>query len=396
MSTATTFPNLKAIAHHLQKKLEKKKFILLYAYNGTGKTRLSTAFKDIGKVVNTDGETEQRGDTLYFNAFTEDLFTWNNDLEYDQDRFLILNTASRFFEALEEYEVETRIRAILDRYADFDFKIILDIDTENEKLKTGKIVFSRDVLTVVDNNSRLEKIEGIKVSRSEENIFIWCFFVAILQLAIDPDIDAYKWVKYLYIDDPISSLDDQNAVQVAVHLVNLLRDVTDSLGVVISTHHPLFYNVLWNELRGEKCRRLFLGKESDNDTFVLRNTGATPFFHHISALIELYKDAKRGHVEKRHYNTLRAIAEKAVSFHGYDRLEDCIQDDGHGFDTKLHRRFLNLYSHGGYSHFESSELLDEDKKHFHDILDAFLRRFRFNPEYFESLAATEPVDRATE
>ncbi len=395
MSTATTYPNLKAIAHHLRKKLEEKKFILLYAYNGTGKTRLSTAFKDIGKVVNTDDETEQR-DTLYFNAFTEDLFTWNNDLEYDQDRFLILNTASRFFEALEEYEVETRIRTILDRYADFDFEIILDTDTENGKFKTGRIVFSRDVLTEVDNNPRLEKIEGIKVSRSEESIFVWCFFVAILQLAIDPDIDAYKWVKYLYIDDPISSLDDQNAVQVAVHLVNLLRDATDSPGVVISTHHPLFYNVLWNELRGEKCRRLFLGKESDNDTFVLRDTGATPFFYHISALIELYKDAKRGHVEKRHYNTLRAIAEKAISFHGYERLEDCIQDDGRGFDAKLHRRFLNLYSHGGYSHFESSELLDEDKKHFHDILDVFLRRFRFNPKYFESLATTEPVDRATE
>ena len=26
-----------------------KKFVLLYAYNGTGKTRLSTAFKDLGK-----------------------------------------------------------------------------------------------------------------------------------------------------------------------------------------------------------------------------------------------------------------------------------------------------------------------------------------------------------
>ncbi len=396
MNDATPFTDLKNLAAHLRQELENKKFILLYAYNGTGKTRLSTAFKNIGKGVNTDGETKQRGDTLYFNAFTEDLFTWNNDLEHDQNRFLILNTASRFFEALEEYEVETRIRTILDRYADFDFEMILDTDTEDGKLKTGRIVFSRDVLTVVENNPRLEKIEGIKVSRSEESIFVWCFFVAILQLVLDSDLDAYKWVKYLYIDDPISSLDDQNAVQVAVHLVNLLRDATDPPGVVISTHHPLFHNVLWNELRSEKCRRLFLGKESDNDTFVLRDTGATPFFHHISALIELYKDAKRGHVEKRHYNSLRAIAEKAASFHGYQRFEECIQDDGHGFDAKLHRRFLNLYSHGGYSHFESSELLDEDKKHFQDILDVFLRRFRFNPEHFKSLVTIESVDRATE
>ena len=73
MSGATTFIDLNALAAHLRQELENKKFILLYAYNGVGKTRLSTAFKDLGKVVNTDDETEQR-DTLYYNAFTEDLF----------------------------------------------------------------------------------------------------------------------------------------------------------------------------------------------------------------------------------------------------------------------------------------------------------------------------------
>ena len=77
--------------HTCGKTLENKKFILLYAFNGTGKTRLSTAFKSLGKVVNTDGETEKR-DTLYFNAFTEDLFMWDNDLENDRERKLTFNT----------------------------------------------------------------------------------------------------------------------------------------------------------------------------------------------------------------------------------------------------------------------------------------------------------------
>ena len=48
---------------------EDKDFILLYAYNGTGKTRLSMEFKEIGK-----RKKGQERDTLYFNAFTEDLF----------------------------------------------------------------------------------------------------------------------------------------------------------------------------------------------------------------------------------------------------------------------------------------------------------------------------------
>ena len=94
MSGATMFKDLNALAAHLRQELENKKFILLYAYNGTGKTRLSTAFKDLGKVVNTDDETEQR-DTLYFNAFTEDLFSWDNDLENDSERKLTLKGTSK-------------------------------------------------------------------------------------------------------------------------------------------------------------------------------------------------------------------------------------------------------------------------------------------------------------
>jgi hypothetical protein len=63
MSAASTFTSLNALATHLRHELENKKFILLYAYNGTGKTRLSTAFKDLGKSVNAEGETDKR-DTL--------------------------------------------------------------------------------------------------------------------------------------------------------------------------------------------------------------------------------------------------------------------------------------------------------------------------------------------
>ena len=73
------FTVLTALATHLHEELQNKKFVLLYAYNGTGKTRLSTVFKDLGK---------SRGDrdTLYFNAFTEDLFSWDNDLANDRER----------------------------------------------------------------------------------------------------------------------------------------------------------------------------------------------------------------------------------------------------------------------------------------------------------------------
>ena len=87
----------------------------------------------------------------------------------------------------------------------------------------------------------------IKVSRGEENIFVWCFFLAVAQLAVDGQ-EAYGWVRYLYIDDPISSLDDNNAIAVASHLAQLLKGADGSIRTVISTHHHLFFNVLCNEL----------------------------------------------------------------------------------------------------------------------------------------------------
>src|SRR5574340_497465 len=114
-----SFPDLRAVASHLRDELKVKRAVLLYAYNSTGKTRLSGAFKDLGK-------NDDTRDTLYFNAFTQDLFFWDNDLKNDRERVLRINSDSRFFAGLAELEMETRVRRLLDRYADFDFRI----DTE--------------------------------------------------------------------------------------------------------------------------------------------------------------------------------------------------------------------------------------------------------------------------
>jgi SpoVK/Ycf46/Vps4 family AAA+-type ATPase len=117
-STGVPFPDLPALAEHLRQELERKKFILLYAYNGTGKTRLSTAFKNLGKKIDENGEVIGR-DTLYFNAFTEDLFQWDNDLANDRERVLKINRESRFFDGLDGQAMEKGIRQLLNRYADF-------------------------------------------------------------------------------------------------------------------------------------------------------------------------------------------------------------------------------------------------------------------------------------
>lgn len=358
-----TYLDLDALAAKLHSVLEDKKYIVLFAYNGTGKTRLSTAFKNIGKL---DGE----GDTLYFNAFTEDLFSWDNDLENDIERKLKINEQSKFFSGLGELEMDNRIRPLLQRYADFDFRI----DTEDWSVR-----FSREVLV----GDTPETVENIKVSRGEENIFIWCFFLAIAQLSIDEQ-EAYSWVKYIYIDDPISSLDDNNAIAVASHLSQMLRKKENKVKIVISTHHTLFFNVMWNELHQDRkaFQPYFLSKNQVTGAYTLKYTGDTPFYHHVALLKQLKEVADSDSLCTYHFNMLRSILEKTATFHGFNSFSDCIKQDGDDPEGIVRARIINVLSHGNYSLFEPVIMLDENKKYFRKVLIDFMDNYRFNPELF--------------
>lgn len=363
---SVTSVSINELATHLRTELAEKKFVLLYAYNGTGKTRLSMAFKDIGK--QGEGEDATR-DTLYFNAFTEDLFTWDNDLEGDSSRALKMNAASRFFAGLEALEMETRIRPFLHRYADFDFSI----DYSNWSIR-----FSRDVQV----GETTQTIDNIKVSRGEENLFIWCFFLAIVQLAMD-GAEAYQWVKYIYIDDPITSLDEHNAISVGSHLAQFLRRKDHTIKTVISSHHTLFFNVLWNELREidrKKFAPHFLSHTRKTGEYHLSYTGDTPFFHHLTLLQEIWRAKETGEIYTHHFNALRSLLEKSSIFHGHKRFTVCIKQQDDDQDDTLYGRLVNILSHGNYSFYDPVEMLPENKAHFEKILADFLEFYPFNPE----------------
>lgn len=374
------FTSLRNLATRLRDDLNggNQDFVLLYAYNGTGKTRLSMEFKDIGKRKNR-GQT----DTLYFNAFTEDLFSWDNDLVKDSERRLNINADSKFFNGLKDLALDERIGHYLRRYADFLF----DIDYEQWTISFRK------------GDAR-----HIKVSRGEENIFIWCLYMAICERVID-GLETYAWVKYLYIDDPVTSLDDNNAIAVASDLAKLLRKaksrtrpvvvVSDGPGAtdnpprmmpapikaVVSSHHALFFNVVCNELKKDAHKKYLLQRPERGNTYTLRATDDTPFFHHVSMLAELQKAAHGGTLYTYHFNMLRSILEKTATFFGRDDFSACI----HGLDdADLFARALNLLSHGKYDIYQPAEMVDDNKRLFRQILNAFLGRYEFVlPEIFE-------------
>ncbi len=377
------YANLKILARKLRDDLGGADLLLLYAYNRTGKTRLSMEFKDEGKRRNNGN-----ADTLYFNAFTEDLFTWDNDLDGDAVRHLRLNPDSTFFNGLKDLALDETIAGYLSRYADFEF----DIDYE-----TWKVSF------------RSGGAENIKISRGEQNIFIWCLFMALCERMLDGHV-SYQSVKYLYIDDPISSLDDNNAIAVACDLAQLLRRAASRKGqngapapikVVFSTHHALFFNVMCDELGRAKegepkvtHKRYFLHRPNGEGAYTLRATEDTPFFHHVASLAELQLGAapSTGKLYTFHFNALRSNMEKTASFFGHADISFCLKALNTE-DLALYNRALNLLSHGKYAIHEPTEMGEDNKELFRRILNDFVTKFQFDlPEILEApTTATLPA-----
>ena len=391
MSGVRKYQSLRTLVVRLRDDLNNAQLILLYAYNRTGKTRLSMAFKDEEK-RKTKKNPQGIADTLYFNAFTEDLFTWENDLDGDSARHLRLNPDSTFFNGLKDLALDETIAGYLDRYADFDF----DIDYTE-----WKVSFRKD------------ESENIKISRGEQNIFIWCLFMAICERMLDGHV-SYQTNKFLYIDDPISSLDDNNAIAVACDLAKLLRRAasrTDGNGdpapikIVFSSHHALFFNVMCNEIGRSKDgearvthKRYFLHRANGDGIYTLRGTDDTPYFHHVATLAELQRAAHptTGTLYTFHFNALRSIMEKTASFFGHADISFCLKALDNEEDQALYNRALNLLSHGKYAIHEPTLMGDDTQALFRRILRDFVAKFEFAlPDVVKMPNAPAPIPAQT-
>tara|TARA_Y100001937_G_scaffold89915_1_gene121615 strand:+ start:13379 stop:14674 length:1296 start_codon:yes stop_codon:yes gene_type:complete len=354
--------SLEKVVTTIRKVLDKKRYMLLFAYNGTGKTRLSIEFKN----VLTDGKK----DTLYFNAFTEDLFSWDNDLENNENRKLKLNQESKFFDGINELDLDSKVGVLVQRYADYNF--IIDYEDWD-------VTFFRE--RDLENNPI-----PIKVSRGEENIFIWCFFLAIAQLAMDKQ-EAYSWVKFIYIDDPISSLDENNAIAVAHHLATMFKKHHDDnensdIRAIVSSHHTLFFNVMCNEWGN--AERFYLSAE--DGVYLLKELhGDNARIYHVAMLKELKKAVDNNEVYTYHFNILRSLMEKAAVFHGYSDFGHFIKfDDDDEEHTKL-KRILQIMNHSGYSMMEPREMGVENKRDFIKIFNDFRATYPFNAAIFSEV-----------
>lgn len=96
-----------------------KKVQLIYAFNGTGKTRLSRVIKELvaPKVEGEEDAGPTRHKILYYNAFTEDLFFWDNDLHGDGPPKLMIQPNSFTDWILDEQGQEVNITRVFQHYS---------------------------------------------------------------------------------------------------------------------------------------------------------------------------------------------------------------------------------------------------------------------------------------
>ena len=240
-----------------------KKVQLIYAFNGVGKTRLSCEFKNLIASKDEDNaEAEPVTKYLYYNAFTEDLFYWDNDLDGDTERKLKIHPNSFTEWVLEEQGQDQNIISNFQHYTNgklmpkFNEEYFKDvINPMTKKTEKTKIAKNSEVTFSLERGTD-ERIDNIKISKGEESNFVWCVFYSLLVQVIevlnvaepaDRETDKFDHLEYVFIDDPVTSLDDNHLISLAVDLAELIKSSTSSIKFVITTHNPLFYNVLYNE-----------------------------------------------------------------------------------------------------------------------------------------------------
>lgn len=350
---------LRQIAEQL--KNPQKKVQLIYAFNGTGKTRLSKEFKELVAPKETYEEGEALTKIIYYNAFTEDLFYWDNDLESDNDIKLKIHPNAFTKWILETQGKEQNVINNFHHYTDEKLTPVFNPDYSEVKFS-----FQR-------GNEELE--ENIKISKGEESSFIWSVFYSLMEQIIlelnipevgDRSTSDFNDLEYIFIDDPVSSLDDNHLIELAVNIATLINnsDYTNGQGLkfIISTHNPLFYNVLYNELNLNSKKGYYMLIKKDDGTFELddskKGDSNKSFSYHLHLKHILDEAIKNEEVEKYHFTLLRNLYEKTANFLGYQKWSDLLPEDKEAYFNRI----IQFTSHSTLSNEETREPTQPEKE----------------------------------
>lgn len=336
--------------------------ILIYALNSTGKTRLSVAYKDLTK-ANNDGKHTG----VYYNAYSEDLFVWDNDEEngnVDLKLDIIPSKLNQFHSFL--IENDALIREKLEPYfTKFNFKL-----NQHKNPEDG----IKSISFYVDE----ESVSPIKISRGEERIFVWCFFLALFEV----DGWADQQNAHILIDDPVSSLDEHNIFVTTRSILELIKtNYLEKKKIIVSTHHIGLFSILATWLKNDDSKggvgnltKTFILKNKDGD-LSLKGTNSDVFLYHLH-LLQTLQEAKNEQLYKYHMVLLRQVLENINSFIGSRKIGRILKYIGIE-DIDRVTDEINALSHKQAYQYQFNEMSDAEVTLFNDIFDKLIVKYNF-------------------
>ncbi|UJF24071.1 AAA family ATPase [Suttonella sp. R2A3] len=328
---------LKEIAQQLRN--SDKKVQLIYAFNGTGKTRLSREYTELVASRSLESNNNELGyrNILYYNALTEDLFYWDNDSASP-----LLKIHRNIFTQwmLKDQGLDQEVVNNFQKYVDKNLTPRFNDD------------FSEVTFTLQHGDD--ETSDDLKISRGEESNFIWSFFYTLLSEVIsvlnkedERGTSQFDHLEHIFIDDPVSSLDQNHLIELAFNLSEVINSSQSRLKFLITTHNPLFYNVLYKELELNKKGKkegCYLLERHANGTYELNTKygdSNKSFSYHLHLIKILKKAISDNEIERYHFILLRNLYEKTASFLGYPKWSELLPDDKNNY----YNRIIQFTSH---------------------------------------------------
>lgn len=355
MSEIIGFEN---IATHIKNDLDSDKDVLLYAFNATGKTRLSRTFDS-----NTDSTA------LCYNAYIEDSFIWDNDEK------ILKFVKNEVFSLIEENGLDQKVVDAFKMCTGTKIEPYIDFTAQTIEFK----------LATGDN----ESVNNIKVSKGEESIFKWALFYVLINDVLQErceNSEAFGNLKYVIIDDPITSLDDYKVCSIASQIIDLIKTSRKNdlnIRFLITTHHLMFFNIIKNEflnaLELKKEKKLFYVMEkNENEIKCYDVKGNKSLVYHLQQLRLIKKSIDRDDFTKNLFNVLRSVLEKMAVILGYDHWNAMFSElkEKNSVEYEMLVNSLNMNSHNQYSDIDSEKLSEDQKTIFITGFNFFIDKYK--------------------
>lgn len=333
--------------------------ILIYAFNATGKTRLSVAYKNFTKEAH-----EGKHIGVYYNAFSEDLFIWENDEENFNASIrlnVIFSSLSQYHSFIDEKDIEEKLAMYNPKYK---FRFNLHSDPERG---------IESVTFFIDE----EHQTPIKISRGEERIFVWCFILALFDVdALSSNQDAH-----FFIDDPVSSLDEHNIFITAESIFELIEEHYLKKRIIITTHHIGLFSILFDKLkkseksgRYNKLTKPFI-LTSENGTLSLNGLNNEVFLFHLH-LMQTLDAAIKTELFSYHFVLLRQLLENISSFLGVGRT-NYVLEQIQVEDVRAISEVINSLSHKNVYRLQFNKMAESEEAIFKDVFAKIQNKYRF-------------------